>query len=132
MKHYTLSRNGTKTQLSHLDWLKTHVSSVLRSFCPHVISSMRVLPELETRTQLQFFLNACLTLIKNNINVPKVNDFIKSTHNYLVGKVIKYLLEKCKLEDCKNFINSCKCDVDWQWQQKTKHMQDIQRKHYWR
>ena len=68
-----------------------------------------MLPELSVRGQIQTFINACLLLIETKVITYKVYDFIKGGNNYLASKVINYLLEKSKLDDCKNFIESCKC-----------------------
>jgi len=97
--------NGANTE--RIDWEETYVSSVLRSFTPQVDQSVRILPELLPRAQLENFLKCVLVLIKRNVRLDKTNDVIKTTHNTLAGKVISFLLKKCLFEDCKNFLEAC-------------------------
>ena len=105
---YSLSRNAIIRSAEEIDWEQTYVSSVLRSFVPHCDQSVRVIPELDTREQLEYFINCCVQLIKRNVKLFKSNDIIKTSPNTLAGKVIWYLLKKARFYDCKKFIGARK------------------------
>ena len=107
MEVYSVSETS-RAYVSDAEWIKTYVFSILRAFSPLLGPGVRILPELSTRVQYRYFLQCALALIKNGVKVEKVNDSIKTSQNYLAGRVMKYLLQKSKLEDCKEFLESRK------------------------
>jgi hypothetical protein len=62
---YAVSETNTKAKVNEKEWLRAHVSSVLRSFYPQAVTAARILPVLPTPRQYQEFIQAAFTVMKN-------------------------------------------------------------------
>ena len=61
---YSVSETGKRVKVNESEWLRAHVSSVLRSFYPQAVAAVHILPVLPTPRQFQDFIQAAFTAMK--------------------------------------------------------------------
>lgn len=101
-----MGESGPRAEVKEMDWMRTYVSSVLRSFAPQPGTATRILPPILTLAQFRAFLNASVALIKSGTKFDKTSDVMGSTPHLLAGKVLAYLLRRFRLADSKAFLET--------------------------